>query len=110
METTKGEQTYSYLYSNDFAKAILSVVGIEGKSGIYNISSNVPTMLKDLFAMIKQKTESNMAFNPVLPYREFQSMMIMGDSSKFKETFGNFEETTLSQGLDNIIQTIMQES
>ncbi len=106
METTKGEQSYSYLYSEDFAKAILSMIGIKGKSGIYNLSSSTPTMLKDLFILIKEKTNSNILFNPVLPYREYQSMMIMGDSTKFKTAFGEYESTSLEKGLDNIIQTI----
>lgn len=106
METTRGEQTYSYLYSDDFANAILSMIGTKGKSGIYNLSSSSPTMLKDLFTLIKQKTNSKIVFNSVLPYREYQSMMIMGDSSKFKTTFGEYESTSLDKGLDNIIQTI----
>ena len=61
----------------------------------------------DLFSLIKQKTNSKIEFNPVLPYREYQSMMIMGDSTKFKNTFGDYEKTTLSQGLDRIIQTLI---
>lgn len=106
METTKGEQTYSYLYSADFANAIVSMIGAKGKSGIYNLSSSTPTMLKDLFSMIKLKTNSKIVFNPVIPYREYQSMMIMGDCTKFKAAFGEFEQTSLSEGLENIIQII----
>ena len=107
MDTTKGEQSYSYLYSTDFASAITSTLGKVGNSGIYNISSSTPTKLMDLFSMIKQKTNSKIKFNPILPYREFQSMMIMGDSSKFKNTFGDYEKTPLNQGLDHVIQTII---
>lgn len=103
METTRGEQTYSYLYSSDFANAIFSIVGAEGKSGIYNISSTTPTRLKDLFEFIKRKTNSNIVFKPTLPYREYQSMWIMGNCNKFKNAFGEYERTSLSQGLDNII-------
>ena len=107
MDTTKGEQYYSYLYSGDFASAMISVIGKIGKSGIYNISSSTPTKLMDLFSTIKQITKSKIEFNPILPYREFQSMMIMGDSSKFKAAFGDYEKTTLSQGIERIIQTIV---
>lgn len=106
IETTKGEQIYSYLYSEDFANAILSMIGTKGKSGIYNLSSSSPTKLKDLFTLIKQKTNSKIEFKSVLPYREYQSMMIMGDSTKFKIVFGEYEFTSLNEGLDNIIQTI----
>lgn len=107
MDTTKGEQSYSYLYSADFASAITSTLGEVGNSGIYNISSSTPIRLIDLFSLIKQKTNSKIEFHPVLPYREYQSMMIMGDSTKFKNTFGDYEKTTLSQGLDRIIQTLI---
>ena len=106
METTKGEQTYSYLYSADFANAIVSMIGSKGKSGIYNLSSSTPTMLKDLFSMIKLKTKSKIVFKPIIPYREYQSMMIMGDCTKFKAVFGEFEQTSLSEGSENIIRTI----
>lgn len=108
METTKGEQTYSYLYSTDFANAIVSIIGSKDKSGIYNLSSSTPTMLKDLFLMIKQKTKSKIVFKAILPYREYQSMMIMGDCTKFKTAFGEFERTSLSKGLENIIRTIKE--
>lgn len=106
MDTTRGEQIYSYLYSLDFANAVLSVVGIEGKSGIYNLSSTTPTMLNDLFEAIRQKTHSHIIYNKVLPYREYQSMLVMGNCDKFKNAFGEYEATSLSHGLDNTINSL----
>lgn len=104
METTRGEQVYSWLYSADFAQAIVSVVGQKGKSGIYNISSSVPVSIKALQEEIKQLTGSDIQYLRVLPYRPNQSMTIMGDSSRFIKAFGEFEHTTLRQGLKNIIE------
>lgn len=106
METTKGEQIYSYLYSSDFARAITSIIGQYGKCGIYNLSSMNPISLKELFEMIKKLTRSDIQFIPRLPYRENQSMMMVGDSSKFIRTFGTFELTSLEQGLKNMITLI----
>ena len=48
MDTTKGEQKYAYLYAEDFGKAVVSMFGVKGVSGIYNISSSNPISLKEL--------------------------------------------------------------
>ena len=110
METTPGEQVYSYLYSSDFAYAIESVIGQRGKCGIYNISSSVPVSIKELQEEIKQLTGSELQYVRTMPYRPNQSMVIMGDSTRFIKVFGAFEHTTLRQGLKNVIETIKSES
>ncbi|MDE5608859.1 MAG: NAD(P)-dependent oxidoreductase [Bacteroidales bacterium] len=110
METTLGEQVYSYLYAWDFACAIESVIGQKGKSGIYNISSSVPVSIKELQESIKQLTGSKLQYVRTMPYRPNQSMVIMGDASRFVKTFGAFEHTTLRQGLEKVIETIRNES
>ena len=105
IETTKGEQTYSYLYSADFAKAIYLILSKkQACSGIYNLSSKYPIKLKDLFELIKQSTHSKTNFIPCLPYRENQSMTILGNCQKFINTFGEFEQTTLQTGINNLIE------
>lgn len=105
IETTKGEQTYSYLYSTDFASAIYLTLGKEcACNGIYNLSSEHPIKLKDLFELVKELTHSKINFIPCLPYRKNQSMTILGNCQKFIDTFGKFEETTLQTGINNLIQ------
>lgn len=105
IETTKGEQTYSYLYSTDFAKAIYLILGKERAcNGIYNLSSEHPIRLKDLFGLVKELTHSKINFIPCLPYRRNQSMTILGNCQKFIDTFGKFEETTLQTGINNLIE------
>ena len=106
MQTTPGEQVYSYLHCSDFAQAIASIIGTKGKSGIYNLSSTHPIALKDLFQLIKTLTHSCIVFQPSLPYRENQSMMILGDSTRFIQAFGPYEKTTLEEGLNHTIQHI----
>ena len=106
METTPGEQVYSYLYSSDFAKAITSIIGRKGKSGIYNLSSEKAVRLCDLFELIKRLTGSSIEFRKTIPYRDNQSMVILGDTSKFIQAFGNFEKTSLEDGLRMTIEEI----
>lgn len=105
IETTKGEQIYSYLYSTDFAKAIYLILSRkQAYCGIYNLSSKYPIRLKDLFELVKQSTHSKTNFIPCLPYRKNQSMTILGNCQKFIDTFGEFEETTLQTGINNLIE------
>jgi UDP-glucose 4-epimerase len=103
METTPGEQVYSYLYAEDFARAIASMIGTKGKSGVYNISSSTAIQLKELFQLIKELTGADITFRPSLPYRPNQSMMILGDASKFIRAFGSYEQTSLKEGIRNMI-------
>lgn len=109
MEATLGEQVYSYLYASDFAYAIESVIGQKGKSGVYNISSSVPVSIKELQEEIKQLTGSDIQYVRNLPYRPNQSMVIVGNSTRFIEAFGAFEHTTLRQGLQKVIEHIKSE-
>lgn len=104
MDTTLGEQKYAYLYADDFGRAVVSMFGVQGVSGIYNISASTPVALRDLFNLIKEKTGSSIKFNyGAVPYREGQSMMICGNASKFKNAFGEFETIALEQGLEMLI-------
>ena len=103
MQTTLGEQQYAYLFADDFARAIVSMFG-KNNSGIYNISSSTPLPLRQIFNQIKQLTDSNIVFEfGAIPYRPNQSMMICGDSSKFMNTFGCFETTEFTIGLQKVI-------
>lgn len=106
MDTTRGEQRYSYLYVADFARAVVSTLGKKGKSGIYNLSSAVPVTLSTLFHTIRQLTASTTEFRPTLPYRENQSMTILGNANKFIHAFGPFERTSLEDGLKATIEYI----
>ena len=55
-DTTLGEQKYSYLYANDFSGALCNVLGINGKSGVYNLSQpNNLLSNRELLEKIKKK-------------------------------------------------------
>lgn len=106
IETTPGEQRYSFLEGRDFARAIISMIGITGHSGIYNLSSDQPIALIELFELIKEITGSTSVFSRSLPYRENQSMVILGDSRRFIDAFGSFERIRLRDGLQELTSAL----
>lgn len=108
---TLGEQQYAYLYCDDFAKAIVSVIGAKGKSGIYNLSSSHVISLRHLFFTIKELIHADITIDfGAYPYRSNQSMLICGQSDKFAEAFGKFEKTSLEEGLHKTIISIKNET
>lgn len=95
LETTEGEQIYSFLYARDFAKAFMKILGVKGKSGIYNISQpRNEHSIKDVLYRIKELTKSdvNIKFGAI-PYRENQVMLMSGNVSKFENAFGQIPNT-----------------
>lgn len=104
IDTTKGEQKYAYIYVGDFSKAIISVLGIKGKCGIYNLSSSNPVALNEIFQIIKRETKSQTVFNlGAIKYREHQSMIVAGNSIKFIRAFGQYEFTSIEDGIKRTI-------
>lgn len=105
--TTKGEQQYAYLYTFDFAKALCNIIGIKGKSGIYNLSQ--PTELhsnRDILERIKEKMHSNIQFDfGAIPYIDRQIMLMDGRVVRFEETFGPISHTNFDLALNNTIES-----
>lgn len=107
MDTTLGEQQYAFLHVSDFCRAVHSIV-VHDKpdSGTYNISSGRSIRLKDLFLQIREIYNPSFVFRfGAIPYRPGQSMLLQGDSSKFIEKFGPFEELDLLHGLTQYAAT-----
>lgn len=105
MRTTAGEQVYSFLYAGDLARAVVSMLGAVGRSGVYNIASSRPIRLADLFDTVRQACGSSIVFDKSLPYRPNQTMMMVGDCSKFIAAFGRFETTPFDEGLRATIES-----
>ena len=108
LETTKGEQVYSFLYASDFAKALMNVFGAKGKSGIYNVSQprNEHT-IKDVLLRIKKLTHSDIdILFGAIPYRDRQVMLMSGKIDKFEKAFGVFPNTDFDQALLSEIESM----
>lgn len=108
LETTKGEQVYSFLYAPDFAKALMKVLGAKGKSGIYNVSQpRNEHSIKNVLLRIKNLTHSDIDIHfGAMPYRERQVMLMSGTVDKFEKAFGAFPNTDFNQALLNEIESM----
>lgn len=108
LDTTKGEQIYSFLYSHDFAKALMMVIGAKGKSGIYNLSQPLNEhSIKDVLLRIKNITKSNINIRfGAIPYRDKQVMLMSGLTDKFERAFGKIPNTDFNTALLHEIESM----
>lgn len=106
-DTTPGEQMYSYLYAEDFGKAICNMLGSKGKSGIYNLSQ--PQCLKsnkEILESVKKLTKSDIQLNfGAMPYPEGQVMLMDGSVNKFEKAFGAVPYTDFNTALEYTINS-----
>lgn len=100
---TKCEQLWDYLYIDDAARAILSVL-YEGLTGIYNIGSGQAIPLKSVVELIKEALKSpvNVDYSAV-PYKDDQVMHLEADISKIKQLSGWTPEITIEQGIERLV-------
>ena len=107
-DTTEGEQVYSYLYTKDFAKAICYVIGVKGKSGIYNISQPLEEHSnKEILETIKAMMNSNIQNNyGAVPYAKDQIMLMSGTVDKFEKAFGKIPHTDFKVALKKTIESL----
>jgi nucleoside-diphosphate-sugar epimerase len=105
--TTKGEQLWDYLYSDDCANAFLSIAE-KGKHGnTYCISSGEVKYIKEYIEIIKSNFPSS---KPIgfgdLEYSENQIMYLQGDISKLNEHTGFKPEISFETGIKKTIQWV----
>lgn len=107
-DTTEGEQVYSYLYAKDFAKAICNVIGVKGKSGVYNISQpKEEHSNKDILETIKAMMGSNIRNNyGAVPYAKDQIMLMSGTVDRFERAFGKIPHTDFRIALQKTINSL----
>ena len=106
-DTTPGEQKYSYLYAEDFGKAICNMLGSKGKSGKYNLSQ--PQCLKsnkEILENVKTLTKSDIHLNfGAMPYPEGQVMLMDGSVNKFEKAFGAVPYSDFNTALEHTINS-----
>lgn len=108
MDLTKGEQKLAYLYVGEVAKAMASALAVEGHSGIYNISSNCPIKLADLVSKIRNVINEQYVLNfGALPYRDGQSMLMMGSTEKLSSHLYKIDNSYFDIALEDTIRYYM---
>ncbi|GAB3777539.1 NAD(P)-dependent oxidoreductase [Spirosoma horti] len=100
---TACEQLWDYLYVDDAARAILSVLYKE-LTGIYNIGSGQAITLKSVVERIKDalKSSVNVDYGAV-PYKHDQVMHLEADISKIQQLAGWTPNITLEQGINRLV-------
>jgi nucleoside-diphosphate-sugar epimerase len=104
------EQRYDYLFAPDLARAIVQTLpaGL-GHSGIYNISANQATSLRQIVDTLAALTHAAVGANyGALPYRNGQVMHMEGNSDQFARVFGPIVQTSLRTALAASIEFVKQ--
>ncbi|QDK83094.1 NAD(P)-dependent oxidoreductase [Spirosoma sp. KCTC 42546] len=100
---TKCEQLWDYLYVDDAARAIVSVLYKE-MPGIFNIGSGQAISLKSVVELIKQNINPDIKVDyGAVPYRSDQVMHLEADTSKIRQLTGWTPEVNIEEGLKRII-------
>lgn len=104
MDLTPGEQLLPYLYVGECAKAIVSPLQTDDKSGIYNVCADNPRPLKELVTMIKDKVNPAFRLNfGALPYRFGQSMFMGSHTDKLARNLYTLDTTSFETHLQETI-------
>ena len=93
-----------YLYVGECAKAIVSPLQTDDKSGIYNVCADNPRPLKELVTMIKDKVNPAFKLNfGALPYRFGQSMFMGSHTDKLARNLYTLDTTSFETHLQETI-------
>jgi nucleoside-diphosphate-sugar epimerase len=108
--TSPGQQVYAYMYAADFAKSLCHVLGINGKSGIYNLSQpNDRYSNQKILEILKSKMQSPISIlYGALPYPTDQVMLMDGDVSRFEQAFGPIPHSDFDQSLNRTIESLQR--
>ncbi len=105
---TKCEQKYDYLFVKDLARGIVQTLpAVSGLSGVYNISANYATGLREIVEHLRELTGSATDINyGTLPYRPGQVMHMEGNADKFERVFGPIAQTALPAALAETVSFV----
>ena len=103
-ELTPGEQVWDYLYVDDAARAVMSVVLSKQASGVYNLASGTGQTVASIVTQIRDLVD------PALPlglglraYTANQIMHLQGDISRLSASTGWKPTTSFAAGLDETL-------
>jgi UDP-glucose 4-epimerase len=109
MKVTRCEQSWSYLYASDAARAIAMIALSDDSNGIYNVGHPMAPPLHDTLQLLHRlmHTESKLEIGAIA-YREDQVMVLQPDVTKLQK-LGWTPEISLEEGLLNTARWRMRD-
>lgn len=99
INTTKGEQSWDYLYIDDIVDVLTKLIHSKGL-GIVNLGSGKSVQVKFIIEKIKELTNSGSKINlGAIPYRNDQVMHMQADIKKLSELLDWKPKTGIEEGL-----------
>ncbi|HUQ28993.1 MAG TPA: NAD(P)-dependent oxidoreductase [Usitatibacter sp.] len=102
---TAAEQLWDYIYVDDAAAAIASVVRSEHAAGIFNLGSGTAPRLRDIIEMVRDAIDPSLpiGFGEV-PYRPDQVMHLEADIGRLRRATGWEPRVPLPQGIRQTVE------
>ncbi len=101
---TKCEQQVDYLYVDDAARGILSII-YQQVSGIFNLGYGQAISLKTIAETICELLNSSVKPNyGAIPYHPGQAMLMQADVTKIQQMTGWQPEVIIKQGLEMVVK------
>lgn len=104
-----GEQERSFCYVNDAITAIL-LASDERDASVYNLAGDSLVKIKDLAEIITSKIAPEAQINTTGESWEGDIQELVPDNSKIKQELNFAEETSLEEGIDELIDWYERES
>ena len=104
MDLTLGNQQLPYLYVGECAKAIVSPLYVNDKSGIYNVCADSPQPLRKLVTKIRDEMNPDFKLKfGTIPYRFGQSMFMGGCTDALSNNLYKLDTTSFDIRLKETI-------
>ena len=108
---TSGEQMWDYLYSEDAARALVSLADSGKDGGVYPIGSGKPRPLREFILAIRDAANgAAKADFGALPYSSEQVMFLSADISSLEKDIDWRPQISFEEGVQRTVNWFKQES
>lgn len=102
---TAGGQKWDYLYVDDVAQAVLSVMNHPAARGIFNLSSETAVSVKELCGALRDRIDPGLRLGFGKMAVEAEARDFMGaDSSRFRSVTGWKPQVSLDEGIEHTVE------
>jgi UDP-glucose 4-epimerase len=108
---TAAEQFWDYIYVEDVANAIISVINTESAQGIFNLGSGQAYKLKNIIEKIRDVIDPRLVLEfGALEYRPDQVMFLQADISKLTKATGWLPKSNIDLAIKETVSWYIRES